>query len=205
VGEPGASHPFRPRAWERYREGRDRAVLPRFSRPPVGRVFWPLLIVLAAATALAWHVRLPAYASGAVVRVDPGGDGAQPALVALVPAEILPRLRPGVALTLHLVGGASARRSIREVEAQLQSPAAVGHRFALDAETAGAVTGPVVVAILDDDPPHADLSQPDHPGTVYRVEVEVGSCRALALAPVLSRLFERCGRGASVPNVDLNG
>ena len=191
-----ALHPFRPRSLQRYQQGRDRAVLPRFVPPPIVGSLWLLLALLTAAAVVAWFARVPAYATGVVVVTELAGDDQQPTLVALVPLEVLPRLRPGRMLLVHLDSGAPIRREVREVEAQPQSPTAVRRRFALDAETTRAVSGPVVVVRLAAVPPRSDPPTAPRADKVYRGEVEVGSCRVLAMAPIVGRLLVGCDPGA---------
>jgi hypothetical protein len=191
-----ASHPFRSQALQRYRERRERAELPRFVSPRVFGILWLLLALLVIATALSWFARVPTYATGAVVVTEPTGADGQPALMALLPPELLPRLRPGGTVLVRLESGVRARSEIREVDAQPQSPAAVRRRFALDDETARMVHGPVVVATLDAARLHSDQSLVHHTGAVYRGEVEAGSCRLLALVPVLG---PGCSKGSASP------
>jgi hypothetical protein len=180
---------FRPAAVRRYLESCDRAVLPRFVSPRTFVVLWLLLALLATATVTAWLARVPVYATGPVLAVAPVGDGQEAALVALLPAELLPHLQPGRPLFVNLTGaGSRDRRVILAVEPMVQSPSAVRRRFALDPEASRAVTGPVAVVTVDAGPLPSGLSLAAYAGTVYRGEVEIGSRRVLALVPLIGML-----------------
>lgn len=184
-------HPFRPRALERYQEHRDRTVLPRFASGHTFAVLWLLLALLALATVAAWFARVPVYAGGPVIVVEPAGDGGQPELVALLPAGLLPRLQEGSTMFVDLAGGGTRTRSaITAVDPTPQSPAAVRRRFALDVETARVVSGPVAVVTLDPAALPSGLSLAQHAGVVYRTELQIGSRRVVTLVPVLGRLFD---------------
>jgi hypothetical protein len=185
-----AQHPFRLRTLQRYQDSRDRAVLPRFVSPHTFGILWLLLALLTTATTTAWFARVPIYASGAVVVTEPSEDGEQPALVALLPADFLPQLRPGSTVFVALDGSdPRARLEVRAIEPDPQSPATVRRRLALDAEAARAVSGPVAVVTLGTVSPPLDVSLVRHAGAVYRAEVEIGSRRVLALVPVLGGLL----------------
>jgi hypothetical protein len=180
---------FRPAAVQRYLESRDRAVLPRFVSPRTFVVLWLLLALLAAATVAAWFARVPVYAAGPVIAVAPAAAGQEAALVALLPAELLPQLQPGGTVFVNLAGaGARDSRTILAVEPEAQSPSAVRRRFALDPEAARAVTGPVAVVTVDAGSLPSGLPLAAHAGAVYRGEVEVGSRRVFALVPVIGTL-----------------
>ncbi|GIV97266.1 MAG: hypothetical protein KatS3mg057_1923 [Herpetosiphonaceae bacterium] len=197
LGQPAPGTPasiFRADALWHYRQGSQRAILPRLVAPRTFLWLWALLALLVASAGALWLVRVPVYAMAQTVIVD--GRRISPELnadvvvVAFVPPEQLAHLRPGQALFLNLdSAGRPLRQSIIAVESEMFSPAAARTRFALDPGTAASIRQPVAVALarLEDTP--LGIPPSAYVGGTYQATVEVGSRRALALVPIIGRLF----------------
>jgi hypothetical protein len=169
--------------------------LPRLASPSVFACLWIVLGLLGAGAAAAWFTRLPVFATGIAVVVDgPDGAGAPGpgvALVAFVPAQNLSPLRVGHALLYQAPTGRERRRApIVWVEPQVMSPAEARRRFALGEGAAAAITEPAVVAVARLEPVTGGPPLSAYVGSVYRVEIEVGSRRPISLLPIVGRLFE---------------
>ena len=61
---------FRQKAIQKYRESREKTVLPRFIAPPVFFLFWILLMLFFGAGLLVWFGQVPAYVTGSGVVLD---------------------------------------------------------------------------------------------------------------------------------------
>ena len=177
---------YREDAVLRYGRGREKSVLPRFISPRALAWFWILLGLLTASGLLASLARIPCFASGQgiVVRstnLDPT-NLSNVAMVALLPPDTLPSLHVGQNLFVNL-GGKSERLSgsIIAVDPEVSSPEEVRKRFSLSGETALSITRPAAVAIAQFGRHSSDLSAPSYTGSIYHVDVEVGSRRLISL------------------------
>lgn len=185
---------YRPEAVQRYTEGRERAVLPRFVSPRILVCLWLLLLLLVAAAVLAWFTEIPVYAAGEAVvvrRSDPTFPVPDDVVaVAFLPAEELVHLRPGQMLLLELDNsGRQLASEIVMVEREISSPEAVRTRFALDATTGLTVKQPVAVVVTHLTAPPGDLPATSYVGSTYPVQVAVQSRRVLTLLPGLDWLL----------------
>jgi len=185
---------FRNSAFQRYLKARREAVLPRYVAPPTFAVAWALAAIALAALVAAFRAEVPRYASGPAVAVEWDGSsplgGATHALLCLLPAAELERLEPGqdVFLSFEPTGERVARRVVEVLPGAL-SPNAVAERFGLRGAAAALVGAPTAVALARLDPPDGGVDADALPGSVYRVDVEVGHHRLLSLVPGIGRLF----------------
>jgi len=189
---------FRPEAIRRYRQSQQESILPRFTRPPVLVLLWFALGLLGASGVAAWLAKVPVYALGQAMIV-PGAEvsrqtNADAQIVALLPAEYLPRLRPGQSLFVQLKPDQTdgrVKRPIHAVEPDLCSPEAARKRFPAGLAASGAITRPAAVVIARWEPVVGGLPGAAYFGSILPVEVEVGSRRMLSLLPVVGTLLER--------------
>jgi hypothetical protein len=185
---------YRPEAVQRYMEGRERSVLPRFVSPRIFVCLWLLLGLLVASAVLAWFTEIPTYASGQAVIVRRSDLSApvpdEVVAVAFLPAEDVAHVRQGQVLFLEI--DASGRRlsgEILAVEPEISSPEAVRTRFALDTTTGLAVNRPVAVVIAQLEAAPGDFPATSYVGSTYPVQVGVQSRRVLTLLPGLDWLL----------------
>ena len=187
---------FRPAAVRRYRDGNDRAVLPRHLSGPFFGYLWVLLGLLAAGALAAGSVRLPLTVAGpATVLAAP-----PQVVVAFLPPSAAPRLRPGQRVFLVPAPAAAAtdpappalEAVVAAVEPGVISPAAAQARFALAPAPALAVTRPATVVLGRPAAPPGAVGLPAaaHTGALFEARVEVGA-RSL-----LSRLAAGAAGGA---------
>ncbi len=177
---------YRDDAVLRYGRGRDKSVLPRFVSPGTLNWLWIFLALLMTSGLLVSLVRLPRFASGQGIFVKSPDFGpaysSKLVMVALLPPDSLSSLHVGQKLFVN-VGGKNERLSgsIIAVELGVNSPEEVRKRFSLSEETALVLTKPVAVAIAQVGRHSSDLSAPNYDGTIYHVEVEIGSRRLISL------------------------
>ena len=81
------------------------------------------------------------------------------------------------------------RRAVQTVEPDTFSPSGARTRFALDAQAAAAVTGPVAAVLIGAAPFPSGLSANAYTGSVFHARVEIGSRRLISLVPLAGRLF----------------
>ncbi len=184
---PGARRSiYRDDAIERYGRDRERSVLPRFVSPGAMLWLWVVLGFLTVSGLLVCLVRVPSFASGQgiVVRstdLAPTNSG-NFFIVALLPPENLSSLHIGQNLFVNLVGKSDRLSgSIITVEPEVNSPEEVRKRYSLTGKTALAVTKPVAVAIAQVGHRSSDPGASSYAGSVYQVNVEVGSPRLISL------------------------
>jgi len=185
---------YRPEAVQRYLSAAQRGGLPRLVAPRVLIFLWFLVGLLLVGGAFAWFAEVPVYATGQAVVVpasEPGRMGA-PAfvVVAFLPPEDLGQLRVGQTALVDFLGrGERLANPLTTVLPHVSGPAAARQRFALDAGSAAAATGPSAVAIAQLARWPSGTDPASYVGGVYPVAIEVGSRRliSLFLAPAHAR------------------
>ena len=134
---------------------------------------------------LAWLIRIPIYASGVGVVINSGAASRDSGRLAVfLPAREISKLRTGQKLFWSLdKTGARISRTLVAIDSEVSSPLSVQTRFNLIGAASAAITKPVVVAFVNLDPIPDNLPPAALAGSVYRVEVEVGTMRAISLLP----------------------
>jgi hypothetical protein len=186
---------FRADAARRYLQRQEEAILPRFISPHTFVCLWILAGLLVAGGFVVWLARMPVYAPGVAVIVENNGlirdVNDDVVLVAFLPPQNLSQLRIGQRLYLQFTPtDERLSRVIVAVEPRVISPAKAQGRYGLGSGAAQAVIRPSAVAIARLEPLPADSVAATHVGSVYQVDVEIGSCRALSLLPLIGRFFE---------------
>ena len=185
---------FRAEAARRYMESQQKTVLPRMISPPVFICLWILLGLLVTVGGICWFAQAPAYVSCPAVVVDwrnrrPSVEG-DTAVVAFLPVESISRVKSGQKLFVQIdSAGERLTLPVVFVDPQIISPAAARKQFAANVDAALAITWPSAVAIarldvIPDGPPAAA-----YVGSVYQVDIEVGTRRFISLLPLVGPLF----------------
>ena len=179
---------FRPEAVRRYMQKRDRPVLLRLLSPPTFLCLWLLLGLLVVGGCVAWFTQVPVYASGSSVVAEWKGNvqgiGDDVVLVAFLPPQDLAHLRVGQTLLVTFdTAEGPVNSPLIAVEPQVMSPDAAQRQFGLSANAARLVTQPVAVAIARFEPTLSGLPASSYVGSVYQVEVQVGSQSVFSLLP----------------------
>ena len=192
---------FRSDAVQRYIEARQKAILPRFVRPRMFAFMWLLLGLLLISGVTAFRTQVPIYVQGVAVVVHDGvlssenenknqdQNQDQMAVVAFLPPEQLLHLHSGQTLFLHLTEQERVSRSIVAVEPEIISPAAAQKAFGLTEGAAMAIRQPSAVVEVPLQPLPNDWALSVYAGSVYQVEVEVGSRRLVSLLPGVGDFF----------------
>ncbi len=197
--EDSKSSIFRAGAVERYLQKREEAVLPRFVSPPTWICLWLLLGLLMVGGIVAWSAKTSVFTSGsALVRVWPErldsvygrvGPG-EMVVIAFLPPEYLSRLRIGQTLFLQPDrAGARLGSRVIAVAPDVVSPEAARKMFAINTGDARPPTQPSAVAIARFEPAPSGLPADAYAGSVYNVEVEVGSRRVISFLPLIGHFF----------------
>ena len=160
---------------QRYMQGRQRLVLPRYIAQSTAALMWTLVIVLAVGGVVIGITPVPIVHSGTAV-IDTSGERA---VVFLAP-ETLSLLRHGQPAQLWLrANAAPATYPIENVEPRVVSPADARRRYQLDDAAAGAITrAAAVVTIRLQAPGDRDA----YAGSVVPAAVQTG------VEPVAARL-----------------
>ena len=179
---------FRPEAVRRYVQNRERPVLLRVLSPPTFLCLWLLLGLLLVGGCVAWFAQVPVYASGSAAVVDWKGNAQgirdDVVLVAFLPPQDLVHLRIGQTLlvTFDTTGGV-VNRPLIAVEPQVIGPSAAQQQFGLNGNAVRVVTQPAAVAIARFEPTSSGLPASTYVGSVYQVEVQVGTQSVFSLLP----------------------
>ncbi len=193
---------FRPTATQRYWQGQDLLVLPRFVAPNTFRYGWCLLGLLMLGALVVWSARVPVYVSGLAVVIQPPetlqSTDHDMVLVVFLPHEYHGRIQPGQALfTTSPTTGVHGGGSIIALEPEVISPAEAHTRYHLTGGWATAVAQPVTVALASWETSTAgtasavDLPSSAMIGARYDVAIEVGSQRVVSLLPLIGPLFDK--------------
>lgn len=176
---------FRRQAVQRYMERHEQTVLPKFVSPRIFYYLWALLVLLLAGGVIAWATPIPTYASGLGIVVTQAAGATtkdEVVLAVFLPPESLPRLQVGQSVFLQ--ESTTTERliySIVAVEPQIISPADAQKRFGADTSIALLITQPAALATVQLPPSAAGRPASTYLGSVYRVEVEVGSRQLISL------------------------
>jgi hypothetical protein len=191
---------FRARAYERYLNARERAVLPRLVAPRTFLYCWALLALLIGGLVVLWTAQVPVYAEALAVVVQGTPEGRytrEPmALVAFFSAHDQARIHAGqTAFISYQKFDDQLTQPLLQVEPRVSSPAEIGERFGL-ANVGLIVHEPVVVGVLRFDHTHhgaagtPDLEHSRYVGAIGQVMVPVAKRRLLSFIPLVGSLFE---------------
>ena len=179
---------YRPKALQHYLQEGQQTILPPLVRPRTFLFLWLLLGVLLVGGSLAWLAQIPVRTAGFAV-VAQAGDEA-PQLICFMPADALSQLYAGQQLLVRVSpGGEYVETEVQEVKAEIVSPYEVQTGFGLSEAAAALVMQPsaVVHATLPAMP--SGLEADALLGSVYSVEVTVGSRPILSLFPIIGPAF----------------
>lgn len=185
---------FRADAARRYLESQEKTVLPRLVAPPVFVGLWILLGLLLIGAAVSWFAQVPEYVSCPAVVVDwrnrfPAVEG-DTAVVAFLPLESSARVKRGQKLFVQFeAAGERLSQTVSFVDPQIISPDAAHKQFALNAAAASAITQPSAVAVARLAMISGGAPPAAYAGSVYQVEIEVGSRRLVSFLPLVGRMF----------------
>jgi hypothetical protein len=177
---------FRDKAIQKYRESREKTVLPRFVAPPVFLFFWILLILLYVAGLLVWFGQVPAYVTGSGVVLDTTTSltsGSREAVAILfVPFTSSVHLQSGQSVQLQLAAtGIQLTSAITSVEPQILSPGEVRKHYLLS------ITAPSLVVMVA---LGSQFSGSVYAGSPVQAQIEVGSRPFLSLFPGFDTLLK---------------
>jgi hypothetical protein len=183
---------FRDAAMQRYALGRTRSVLPQFTSLRVRTLLWVIAGMLLSSGLLAWLIHIPVYASGLgmVIESPPLGAGevgdVRRMAVVLADKEAS-RVRVGQKVFWSLdTRGTRVSLTLIAIETEVSSLKAVYERFKLTGAAAAGITEPVVVAFVDPEALPDNVPASPSAGNLYRIDVEVGTIRAISMLPFIS-------------------
>jgi len=185
---------YRNDALLRYARGKDKSILPRFVSTCTVAWLWIFLALLLAGGLATCLVRVPIYSAGSAIVVESAAYGhiapGKFVMVAFLPADSLSHLRVGQNLFVNIDERIERlSRPIIAVEPEVTSPDKVRRHFLLSGEMASAITQPVAVAIAQLEPLPSSLPASSFAGSIYPVNVEVGSQRLIFLLPLMDRFW----------------
>ena len=177
---------FRNKAIQKYRESREKTVLPRFLAPPVFFLFWILLMLLYGAGLLVWFGQVPAYVTGSGVVLETTSTltnaSRQAVAILFVPFTSSVHLQPGQPVQLQLAStGVQLTSAITAVEPKILSPSEVRKHYLLSITTPSRV---VMVAL------GSQFSGSVYTGSPVQAQIEVGSRPFLSLFPGFDTLLK---------------
>jgi hypothetical protein len=185
---------FRTAAAQRYLESQEKTVLPRLVAPPVFIGLWLLLGLLVAGAAVSWWAPVPVYVACPAVVVDwrnrfPAVAG-DTAVVAFVPLESRARVKRGQKLFVQFeAADERLSQTVGFVDPQIISPDAAHQQFKLNASAVSVISRPSAIAVAPLPAPPGGAASPAYVGSVYQVEIEVGSRRLISLLPLIGDWF----------------
>jgi hypothetical protein len=111
-------------------------------------------------------------------------------LVLLLPPQRLPELRVGQRVFLQPeLGGERFSRTITQIVREIVSPDVARRVLGPAAQAGLTIEQPVALAFARFEPAPSSLDIASYAGSVYEVDVEIGSRRMLGLLPLVSQLF----------------
>jgi hypothetical protein len=178
---------FHADAIKHYIEGKEKVVLPQWMAPRTLLYLWLLLCMLSVLVGLAWFTAVPVYASGLALIVDlPAERSAnnEMTLVAFLSPEKHNDLRVGQRIFVELEPGKRREQLVAVVEPKIISPHMAQEQFGL---SAALLTQPAAIVMTSFESPSA-LPATTYIGSVYHVDIEIGSRRVVSLLPLFDRM-----------------
>lgn len=177
---------FRKSAVQKYIQGRDKTVLPRFVTPPTFLLLWCLLSIFTSAWLIAWMGQIPLYATGIGVVLPPstatGHTNDRAVAIVFVPYTSSLHLQSGQQAQVQLGTISSPiTGTIERVNSQLLSPNAVRQSYGL------AMPAPSVAVLVALD---SHLSGHLYAGTPVQAQIQVGTSRLLSFFPGFATLLK---------------
>lgn len=175
---------FREKALQKYRENREKTVLPRFVAPPVFLFFWLLLLIFIGAGLYAWLGQVPAYVTGAGVILDSHSPLIQKSneadAIIFIPYNSSVHLEVGQSVLIQLgPAGLQVSSVITAVEPKIYSASQVRKTYLLG------VTSPVFAVVV----PLGSLSSGlFNAESLVTAQIQVGSRPFVSLFPVYDPL-----------------
>lgn len=184
---------FRNKALQKYRESREKTVLPRFVAPPVFLFFWILFIIFISTGLLVWLGQVPVYVTGSGVVLDPKNPvisgSSEAAAIIFIPYNTPVHLHTGQPVQIQLgLTGLQITSAITVVEPQIFSPKKVRQRYLL------AITDPALAVVVPLGPPQSGSF---YAGSLVQAQIEVGSRPFLSLFPgfdTIQKILKWTGR-----------
>lgn len=181
---------FREKAIQRYAQGQEQATLPKLVTPHVFFYLWVLLVLLGAMGIVAGLVHIPVYVTGTGIVQWQESQG-QIVLVAFLPPETLPFLAVGQKSLIQVTAtGERWHKPIMAIEPDVLSASVAQKRFDLGASSDVMVNQPTAVATIQLEPVAGSLPATAYVGSVYVLEIQIGTRRAISLLPFIGQLFQ---------------
>jgi hypothetical protein len=181
---------FRPEAVRRYTERRERSVLPPLVSTPVMDFLWYFVALLVFAGVAVWLTNIPVYSSGLAIAIDNRNRltniQADAALLVLLPPQAQPALAEGKTVLVQVnTSSKPLRQKVITFESDSSQVRDILSRFGLSNHPAVLSVQPAALAFTDLEPMPGKPSLTDYIGSVFRVDIQVGSRQAASLLPLL--------------------
>ncbi|HVB21119.1 MAG TPA: hypothetical protein VNG51_04155 [Ktedonobacteraceae bacterium] len=174
---------YREKALQHYVQSWEKVTLPRFVAPSVFTFLWLLLVLLLAATLLAWLGQVPVYTTGSgfvlsqASLVSDSSDAAT--VVVFLPATSALNVKVGLPMQVQIgATGPQLNTTVTTVETTVLSPSVIRQRYSLNGSLANIVTQPSIVLTAK---LGSALSAKTYAGSLVSVQVQVGTQRVLSL------------------------
>lgn len=174
---------YREKALQHYVQSWEKVTLPRFVAPPIFTFLWLLLLLLLAATLLAWLVQVPTYTTGSGFVLNQGTSASNSSntatAVIFLPATSNLNVRVGLPIQVQIgSAGPQLNTTVTTVETTVLSPFALRQRYSLNGSLATIVTQPSIVLTAN---LGSAVSTNMYAGSMVNAQVQVGTQRVLSL------------------------
>lgn len=174
---------YREKALQHYVQSWEKVTLPRFVAPPVFTFLWLLLLLLLAATLLAWLGQVPAYATGSGFVFTQGAtastNSSSATAVIFLPATSNFNVKVGSPIQVQIgPTGPQVNTTVTSVETTALSPSAIRQRYSLTGSLASIVTQPSIVLTAN---LGSAFSTNMYAGSLVSAQVQIGTQRVLSL------------------------
>ncbi|HET8839889.1 MAG TPA: hypothetical protein VFN35_00420 [Ktedonobacteraceae bacterium] len=171
---------FRTQALKHYAKNRQKDILPGFVTPPVFLCLWFLVLIIGAATFLAWQERIPTYSQApGVILVQQN----EPAALLFVPADAATGITIGQELILQVnATGQHIQARIASVDPDLITPEAARAQYGLTGDTQFIITQPSSVVHINLSPAQASQLVDQLSITA---QIQTGARSLLSMLPAL--------------------
>jgi hypothetical protein len=168
---------FRKGAIQKYAQGQEKNVLPRFVVPPVFLFLWCILALLIIAGVMAWVGQVPVYVTGVGTVLEPDtaidGRSNQTTAVIFVPYNLSQSLQVGQPVEMQLgLMGPHFNSAIEKIEPHILSPGEARQRYQVS------ITDPSLMVKVS-----VQVHLSHYAGSPVQAQIKVGSRSLLSLFP----------------------
>ena len=183
---------FREEVVKRYLQANDESVFPRILAPRTFIYLWVLVGLSVISLLIAWCISVPVMIPGQAIVIETQNEsGYDLELAILFSSEYRQTVKTGQSVFVSIESNNKpTQQQISTVAPRTLSPEEAMEIYAASICSPLLILQPVSVVFSEFHPPNIGLKSRDFRGSVYTVEIEIGTQRLITLIPVIGGLID---------------